>query len=164
MSENEEQIEFDSPLEDENGEVIEEGDRNKIFTDQGDPEIDSLYNKWKKGRLVIQPDFQRQFVWDAGKSSRLIESSLLGIPLPMVYISQEKDNREYVIDGQQRLTSFFSFIDGVFPGGADFRLSSLKVFPEQDIIDFFKAQGKGHISRMQAVLKAYVNAQRPNAK
>jgi uncharacterized protein (DUF4415 family) len=35
---------------------------------------------------------------------------------------------------------------------------------EQEIIDFFKTQGKGHISRMQAVLKAYANAHRPNAK
>jgi hypothetical protein len=130
MSQDEEQMEFDSPLEEETDEVVEPGDRNKIFTDQGDPEIDSLYNKWKRGKLDIQPDFQRQFVWDTAKSSRLIESALLDIPLPMVYISQEKDNKEYVIDGQQRLTAFFSFIDGVFPHGADFRLSSLKVYSE----------------------------------
>ena len=45
-------------------------------------------------------------------------------------MSQEKDGNEYVIDGQQRLTSFFSFIDGKFPGGGDFRLSGLKVFSE----------------------------------
>ncbi|MDP2883630.1 MAG: DUF262 domain-containing protein [Ignavibacteria bacterium] len=130
MSEGEEQIEFDSPLDEEIDEAVAQEGRNKIFTDQGDPEIDSLYNKWKRGKLVIQPDFQRQFVWDAAKSSRLIESSLLDIPLPVIYISQENDGREYVIDGQQRLTSFFSFIDGSFPGGADFRLSNLKVFSE----------------------------------
>jgi hypothetical protein len=130
MSEDEEQIEFDSPLDEEIDEAAAQEGRNKIFTDQGDPEIDSLYNKWKRGKLVIQTDFQRQFVWDAAKSSRLIESSLLDIPLPVIYISQENDGREYVIDGQQRLTSFFSFIDGSFPGGADFRLSNLKVFSE----------------------------------
>jgi hypothetical protein len=130
MSETEEQIEFDSPVDEEIDETAAQEGRNKIFTDQGDPEIDSLYNKWKRGKLVIQPDFQRQFVWDAAKSSRLIESSLLEIPLPVIYISQENDGREYVIDGQQRLTSFFSFIDGAFPSGSDFRLSSLKVFSE----------------------------------
>jgi hypothetical protein len=126
----EDEITFDAPLEEELDEVSVQQGRNKIFTDQGDPEIESLYNKWKRGKLVIQPDFQRQFVWDAKKSSRLIESALLDIPLPVVYISQEKDSNEYVIDGQQRLTSFFSFIDGAFPGGADFRLSGLKVFSE----------------------------------
>ena len=60
----------------------------------------------------------------------MIESALLDIPLPVVYISQETDGREYVIDGQQRLTSFFSFIDGKFPDGAEFKLSGLKVFKE----------------------------------
>ena len=34
----------------------------KIFTDKGDPEVDSLYQKWKKGKLVLQPEFQRHFV------------------------------------------------------------------------------------------------------
>lgn len=105
-------------------------DRGRIYTEQGDPEIESLYNKWKRGKLIIQPDFQRQFVWDTKKSSRLIESALLEIPLPVVYISQEKDGNEYIIDGQQRLTSFFSFIDGRFPDTTVFRLSGLKVFSE----------------------------------
>lgn len=136
MSEALEELEFDSPLEDEIDEPTAKEDRNKIFTDQGDPEIESLYNKWKRGKLVIQPDFQRQFVWDKTKSSRLIESALLDIPLPVVYISQEKDGNEYVIDGQQRLTSFFSFIDGAFPDGTDFRLSSLKVFSDLNKMKF----------------------------
>jgi hypothetical protein len=107
----------------------------KVFTDQGDPEIDSLYRKWKDGDLDIQPDFQRGFVWDIVKASRLIESILLDIPLPVIYLSQEKDGKEYVIDGQQRLTSFFSFIDGKLPDpklpfGKDFKLSNLNVFTE----------------------------------
>ncbi|MDP1709173.1 MAG: DUF262 domain-containing protein [Gammaproteobacteria bacterium] len=126
----EDELQFETPLEEEVEEADVQAGRNKIFTDQGDPEIESLYNKWKRGKLVIQPDFQRQFVWDPKKSSRLIESALLDIPLPVVYISQENDGNEYVIDGQQRLTSFFSFVDGKFPDGADFRLSGLKVFAE----------------------------------
>lgn len=100
---------------------------NRIFTMSGDPEIDSLYNKQKRGRLVLQPDFQRQYVWDSTKASKLIESAILLIPLPIIYLSEEKDGKEYVIDGQQRLTSFFSFIDGVFPDGKPFKLSGLTV-------------------------------------
>ena len=128
MQSTEEELEFDVPLEEEVEEANIQGGRNRIFTDQGDLEIESLYNKWKRGKLIIQANFQRQFVWDSKKSSRLIESALLDIPLPVVYISQEKDGNDYVIDGQQRLTSFFSFIDCKFPDGADFRLSGLKVF------------------------------------
>lgn len=102
----------------------------RIFTASGDPEIESLYNKQKRGKLILQPDFQRQYVWDSTKASRLIESAILQIPLPIIYLSEEKDGKEYVIDGQQRLTSFFSFIDGAFPDGKAFKLSGLNVFSE----------------------------------
>ena len=109
--------------------------RRIVYTDQGDAEIDSLYRKWKDGDLIVQPDFQRGFVWDITRASRLIESILLDIPLPVIYLSQEQDGREYVIDGQQRLTSFFSFLDGNLPDpelpyGKEFRLSKLNVFTE----------------------------------
>jgi hypothetical protein len=105
------------------------GDRT-IRTNSGDPEIESLYGKWKRGRLILQPTFQRQYVWDSVKASRLIESALLSVPLPIVYLAEEPDNKESVIDGQQRLTSFFSFIDGRFPNGQAFKLSKMGVFPE----------------------------------
>lgn len=101
-----------------------------IHTQSADPEIDALYGKHKNGRLIVQPEFQREFVWDRKKASKLMESALLSIPIPTVYISAEDDNREYVIDGQQRLTSFFSFLDGKLPDGRDFKLSGLKVFKE----------------------------------
>lgn len=104
--------------------------KRKIYTEQGDVEISSLLGKFQRGRLNIQPEYQRQFVWDKVKSSRLIESALLDIPLPVVYLSEEQDGKENVIDGQQRLTSFFSFVNGKLPDGSDFKLSGLKVFGE----------------------------------
>ncbi len=115
------------------GEIDEEYDlssKRTIFTDQGDPEVDSLHKRYLKGRLNVQPEFQRQFVWDKVKSSRLIESALLDIPIPIIYLSEEKDGKDNVIDGQQRLTAFFSFIDGKFPDNSDFKLSGLNVFTE----------------------------------
>ena len=124
ISEETQEIEFEAQPEEE---AVSSKER-KIFTDQSDPEIESLYGKWKRGKLVLQPEFQRHFVWDTAKSSRLIESALLDIPLPIVYLSQGKDGKEYVIDGQQRLTSFFSFVDGKFPDGREFKLTGLKVF------------------------------------
>lgn len=121
------EIEFDQPLEEEIEEVQE---KRKIYTDKSDPEIDSLYGKYKRGKLILQPKFQRHFVWDIAKSSRLIESALLDIPLPVIYLSEDKNGIEHVIDGQQRLTSFFSFIDGKFPDGKEFKLNGLKVFKD----------------------------------
>lgn len=107
-----------------------------IYTDKSDPEISSLHKKHKRGKLILQPDFQRYFVWDKAKCSRLIESALLEIPLPIIYLSEEEDDRIYVIDGQQRLTAFFSYIDGKFPDGKDFKLSGLKVYTELNGFNF----------------------------
>ncbi len=151
MAENEE-LEFDTPLEEEIETIEVPADKRKIYTELGDPEVESLHGKHKRGKLIVQPDFQRQFVWDTAKASRLIESALLGIPIPVIYLSEEPDNKEYVIDGQQRLTSFFSFLDGKFPDNSEFKLTGLKVFKElngkkyetladehlQDTIRYFK--------------------------
>jgi hypothetical protein len=105
--------------------------RRKIFTKASDPEIHSLYQKWQRGKLILQPEFQRYFVWDKKKASRLIESVLLSVPLPVIYLAEDPDSKEYVIDGQQRLTSFFSFFDGVFPPDkTPFKLTGLSVFKE----------------------------------
>jgi hypothetical protein len=127
-----EELEFDQPLEEDTVDVGVGGSDRKIYTEQGDPEIESLHGRFKRGRLIVQPDFQRHFVWDVVKCSRLIESALLEIPLPVVYLSEEGDGKEYVIDGQQRLTSFFSFLDGQLPEGREFRLKGLKVFKEHE--------------------------------
>lgn len=124
------EIEFEQPLEDEDELFEIPTNQRRLYTEQGDPEIESLHGKFKRGRLIVQPDFQRQFVWDAAKASRLVESALLEIPLPVIYISEEKDGREYLIDGQQRLTSFFSFLDGKFPDEKDFKLTGLRVLTE----------------------------------
>ncbi|MGB0917535.1 MAG: DUF262 domain-containing protein [Flavobacteriales bacterium] len=130
QEEPENEIQFENEEPNQELEIEEDGQVAKIYTEKGDPEIDGLFGKWKRGKLDIQPEFQRYFVWDKAKSSRLIESALLGIPLPVIYLSEEQNGKVYVIDGQQRLTSFFTYIDGIFPDGSDFKLSGLKVLKE----------------------------------
>lgn len=122
--------------ESEKNEVQEESEeinnlQGNIITQQKDPEIDSLHKRYKKGKLILKPNFQRGFVWDVAKSSRLIESALLDIPIPMIYLAEETNGKELVIDGQQRLTAFFSFIDGHFPDKKVFKLSGLKKYGEE---------------------------------
>ena len=115
----------------ENQENNTEKFNRNIITQKTDPEVDSLHKKYTKGILDIQPKFQRHFVWDKTKASRLIESALLDIPLPVVYLSEEKDGKLIVIDGQQRLTSFFAYIDNHWPDDkSDFALTGLNVFKE----------------------------------
>lgn len=125
-----EHLELEATAEDDLETIDVPTDKRAVYTDSSDPEIESLYKKAKRGKLVVQPEFQREFVWDTKRASRLVESALVGIPIPIIYISEEPDNKEYVIDGQQRLTSFFSFLDGKFPDEREFKLTGLKVFPE----------------------------------
>lgn len=64
--------------------------------------VDRIVNRLGKNHIII-PEFQRQYVWDIKQASRFIESLILGLPVPGVFLSQEKDtNRMLVIDGQQR--------------------------------------------------------------
>lgn len=76
-------------------------------------EITSLY---KDNELDIHPEFQRVFRWSLPQKSKLIESVLLGIPLPSIFVSQRDDGVWDVIDGVQRLSTIFEFI-GIFKGG-----------------------------------------------
>ena len=83
----------------------------KLVTQSSEPTIEGLYNSYKRGRLILQPDFQRDFVWDSKRASKLVESVLIGAPIPIIYLSESKDGIRSVIDGQQRLTSLFQFKD-----------------------------------------------------
>ena len=61
------------------------------------------------------PGFQRNFVWDIGRASRLIESLILGLPVPQLFLYERERNRFLVIDGQQRLMSIYYFVKKRFP-------------------------------------------------
>lgn len=67
------------------------------------------------GDIDLAPDFQRNFVWNSVQKSRLIESILLRIPLPMFYFSEDDEGKISVVDGLQRLTTIKDFIDNKFP-------------------------------------------------
>ena len=77
-----------------------------------------------KGRIETNPEYQRDFVYSIEKSSRLIESALMRIPLPTIYLCEEKDGKLSVVDGQQRIRSFLNFIRN------EYALKGMTVFPE----------------------------------
>lgn len=74
--------------------------------------ISLVYDMIKDGDINLSPDFQRQFVWtDIGARSRLIESIMLRIPLPVFYMAQDFEGRLHVVDGLQRLTVISQFLN-----------------------------------------------------
>ena len=60
---------------------------------------------------IMDPDFQRDFIWDERKQSKLIESVIMRIPLPVFYVAGNADGRVVVVDGLQRLSTFRNFVD-----------------------------------------------------
>lgn len=85
---------------------------------------------WKDGDIEI-PDFQREFVWTIKQSSLLIDSFLCGLPVPSVFFYIDENNKNLVIDGQQRILSVVYFLEGYFGNESTqgrrqvFRLSGL---------------------------------------
>lgn len=67
------------------------------------------------GDLCLSPDFQRNLVWDNRRKSRLIESILLGIPIPVFYMASDAESKLDVIDGLQRLSAIRDFMENKFP-------------------------------------------------
>ncbi len=86
----------------------------QVATYPADYTLDGLHRKWQLGELIV-PDFQRKFVWTQAQASKLIESFLVGLPVPAVFFYRERESKKFlVIDGQQRLKSTFFFFEGYF--------------------------------------------------
>lgn len=76
--------------------------------------VHDVVRRIEKGGFVMNPDFQRDFVWEEEKQSKLIESVLMRIPLPVFYLAEDKQGKMIVVDGLQRLTTFKRFLDNNF--------------------------------------------------
>lgn len=83
--------------------------RDEIKTDNGRLSVSEIITRYKEKELILDPNFQRMFRWSIGQKSRLIESILLGIPLPPVFVAIDKNGCEIVIDGVQRLSTILEF-------------------------------------------------------
>ncbi len=95
----------------------------RIVIDKADTSLFEFDRRFREGRLIIDPEWQRSYVWDLKRASRLIESFLLDIPVPVVYLAVNDEGNYEVIDGVQRLTSIFKFF------GGEIALSGLEMLP-----------------------------------
>ena len=96
--------------------------RYEITSFPTDFTVKMMYEKWQSGQLII-PEYQRRYVWNLPQASRLIESFLLGLPIPQVFLYRERSSPELiVVDGHQRLGTIAYFYSGRFPDDREFRL------------------------------------------
>jgi len=102
---------FDDYVKDEEETEIDE---YELIATPNDFNLLTIYNFIESGAVKI-PGFQRNYVWDIKRASKLIESLILGLPVPQVFLYEETRNSFLVIDGQQRLMSIYYFIKQRFP-------------------------------------------------
>lgn len=74
--------------------------------------------------LLIAPDFQRKDVWKPRQRVELVESIIMGIPLPVIYLFESADGKKQVVDGRQRITTIIDFLND------DFQLKDLNILPQ----------------------------------
>jgi len=82
-----------------------------IFVRTEPRSVSEVVKRISNNRYILDPDFQRDFVWSNLKQSKLIESCIMRIPLPVFYVAEAPDGKIIVVDGLQRLTTFTRFLN-----------------------------------------------------
>jgi len=84
--------------------------RTEIVSDGYEMSIGEIINLYRDDEIVIRPEFQRLFRWDESRKTRFLESLLLGIPIPPIFVYQRDTGVWELIDGLQRLSTIFEFV------------------------------------------------------
>lgn len=83
-----------------------------------------LISQYKDGDLV-KPELQRHYVWDKSEASRFMDSVLLGLPVPSIFLAKTRDEKMLIVDGYQRIMTVYDFVTGIFSkDGKVFRLTN----------------------------------------
>lgn len=110
----------------------------QIQTSSLDLSFNELLDMYRNHELTIDPDYQRAFRWSSGKESRFIESLILGMPIPPIFVIELEDGKYELIDGLQRLSSYFHFrgalelqlADRIIAAGEELVLSDCDIVSE----------------------------------
>lgn len=151
-----EETQLDVEIEDDDTEVSVIYD---IASYPSDFTLSGIAQMWKDGDILI-PDYQREFVWSIRQSSLLIDSFLCGLPVPPVFFYIDEDNKNLVIDGQQRIMSIVFFLEGYFGRESThgkrqvFRLVGLDKKSPYHNLSFSELEEADQRKLKQAVLRA----------
>jgi hypothetical protein len=122
--------------------------RRDISTDSYPMSIGELTNLYRENELDVHPEFQRIYRWTAEQKSRLIESILLGIPLPSVFVAQTEGGTWDVVDGVQRISTILEFqgllIDDEGQKIPPLRLTATRYLPQLEGVMWEVSDGQDH--------------------
>lgn len=84
-------------------------ERNNLKADRLDMSLGEIVNMYEQEALIIKPEYQRSFRWEKYQQSRFIESLLLGIPIPAIFVAEDSQGKWELVDGLQRISTILSF-------------------------------------------------------
>lgn len=87
-----------------------DGERRLVSFDSYDLSVRQLLDMFESGEIEVPPEYQRQFIWDESRESQLIESVMLGIPVPSLFMATNSDSTWEIVDGVQRLGTLAHFL------------------------------------------------------
>ena len=132
--------------------------RSNLLTDRLDMSFGEIMNIYQDGDILISPEFQRLFRWSDYQKTRFIESVLLGIPIPPIFVSEDTDGKWELVDGLQRLSTILSFF-GILKD-SDGKLDDEKnnwIFTEGDIITSMEGKTRNDLPlKLQLSIKRAV--------
>jgi Protein of unknown function DUF262 len=109
---------------DEQNDYYSNDDLYNITSWGADLSFRELISQYEEGAL-LKPELQRHYVWDKPEASRFIDSVLLGLPIPSIFLAKTVDEKMLIIDGYQRIMTVYDFVRGIFAGdGKVFKLSN----------------------------------------
>jgi hypothetical protein len=88
-------------------------EQRRLFTQSFDLSVQTVLEQWNSKTLLL-PEIQREYVWPDSRASRLVESLILNIPIPLLYFAETDESKWEIFDGHQRVRSVVRFIDNDF--------------------------------------------------
>jgi hypothetical protein len=123
--EDDDPIVVSDPREDEESDIDDIPQELRALRTQAyDKSISDLVQMIKEGDIFLNPEYQRSYNWDDTRASLLVESILLNVPIPVIYVAEDKEGRWDVVDGLQRLNSLARFANN------EFKLKGLEVLSD----------------------------------
>jgi uncharacterized protein with ParB-like and HNH nuclease domain len=102
--------------------------RNEIKTDHYSMSVGEIINLYKEKDIILDPAFQRLFRWSDETKSKFIESVLLGIPIPEIFVAQQKNGKWSIVDGLQRVSTMLQLVESL-PNKPPLTMTTTKYLP-----------------------------------
>jgi len=132
--------------------------RINLTTERLDMSFGEIMNIYQDGDILISPEFQRLYRWSDYQKTRFIESILLGIPIPSIFVAENENGKWELVDGLQRLSTIFSFFGILKKNEVELDIEKNNwIFTEGDIINSLEGKSKDDLPfKFQIAIKRFI--------